>query len=241
MLFAHFFILHLHVRESKGFASKEVSYVYVNQADVREKVLTLTGARLLPLFHKIELNLTTLYRRYSKFFHSHTATYYIEGVIGRRGQQLLVYSVIQIETDDGVSTRCKLQFITSQTVLSILCIIRIEHQCLRYSSTVMLHNNLDFLGIIQFLKFVYGSGTCFARRSFLDELELHITVCVVPSLIVIIRAACHYHGKRSYQEQQKCLAIFFEYLHYFLMLLNPILVIKTTRWQTPLASLKPAK
>ena len=120
MFLAYLLILHLHLREGNGFAGKEVGYADIHQTDIREEILGTTGTGLLPLLNEIELHLTTLHSLHHEVLYFQTATYYSECFAGRRSQQLLVYSIIEIETDDGVSTRSELQFFTSQTILCIL-------------------------------------------------------------------------------------------------------------------------
>ena len=120
MLLASLLIFHLQFREGKGLTGKEVGYADINETDVREEILCTTGTGLLPLLHEIELHLTTLHSLHHEVLYFQTAAYYSECFAGRRSQQLLVYCIIEIETDDGVSTRSELQFFTSQTILSIL-------------------------------------------------------------------------------------------------------------------------
>ena len=120
MLYARLLIFHLQFREGIGLTGKEVSYADINETDVREEILSTTGTGLLPLLHEIELHLTTLHSLHHEVLYFQTATYYSECFAGRRSQQLLVYRIIEIETDDGVSTRSELQFFTSQTILCIL-------------------------------------------------------------------------------------------------------------------------
>ena len=120
MLYARLLIFHLQFREGIGLTGKEVGYADVNETDIREEILSTTGTGLLPLLHEIELHLTTLHSLHHEVLYFQTATNNSECLAGRRSQQLLVYSIIEIETDDGVSTRSELQFFTSQTILSIL-------------------------------------------------------------------------------------------------------------------------
>ena len=120
ILLASLLIFHLQFREGKGLTGKEVGYAYINETDVREEILCTTGTGLLPLLHEIELHLTTLHSLHHEVLYFQTAPNDSEFFAGRRSQQFLVYSIIEIETDDGVSTRSELQFFTSQTILSIL-------------------------------------------------------------------------------------------------------------------------
>ena len=241
ILLASLLVFHLQVGEGEGLTGEEVGYAHINHTDAGEEILLVSGTGLLPLLDEVELHLTTLYGLNHQVLLGQAASHNGEGLACRRGKQLLIYGIIEIETDDGVRTRGQLQLITSQSILRILGIVGIERQCLRYGCTVMLHHHLDLLGIAELLKLIDGSSTGGSRRNLLGEHELHITVCAVPALGVIIGAACHYQGHHCNQEQQECLAISFEFLHYFLLLLNPILLIKTTRLQAPWASLNPAK
>ena len=159
MFLAYLLILHLHLREGNGFAGKEVGYADIHQTDIREEILGTTGTGLLPLLNEIELHLASLHGGNAEVLNLQSATCYRESFTGRRSQQLLIHRIIEIETDNGIGTGSKLQFFTSQTILGILCVVGIEHQGLRNRGTVMLHDHLDFLGIIQFLKLVNGNST----------------------------------------------------------------------------------
>ena len=120
MLLTCLLVFHLNARESESLTGKEVGYADINQSDIREEILGITGTGLLPFLDKIELHLTALHSLHHEVLYFQTATNNGEGLAGRRSQQLLIYSIIEIETDDGVGTRGKLQFFTSQTILCIL-------------------------------------------------------------------------------------------------------------------------
>ena len=104
ILLASLLVFHLQVGEGEGFTGEEVGYAHINHADAGEEILLFSGTGLLPLLDEVELHLATLYGLHHQILLGQAASHNGEGLACRRGKQLLIYGIIEIETDDGVRT-----------------------------------------------------------------------------------------------------------------------------------------
>ena len=104
ILLASLLVFHLQVGEGEGLTGEEVGYAHINHTDAGEEILLVSDTGLLPLLDEVELHLTTLYGLHHQVLLGQAASHNGEGLACRRGKQLLIYGIIEIETDDGVRT-----------------------------------------------------------------------------------------------------------------------------------------